>query len=303
MRRIHADLLLLGVAAIWGIAFVFQKTAMAHIGPLLFIALRTLVAAAALAPWAWREANPVDQPVPSQFLKITVVAAIAFFLGAVLQQYGLVTATVSNSGFLTALYIVFVPLIGRVTSAKRLAWTVWPAIVLSFLGTWLLGGATFSAFSFGDVLVAVCAVFWAVHVVVTGEAADYRRPITFTCLQFVLISVASLVAAAAFETISIDAIRAAWLQILFVGLLSSALTFTLFSFALRYTPPAEAAVIVSTESLFAAMAGAVLLGERLGLIAWLGAGFIVVATLLVQLGPTFDERRHRAATRPVAERL
>lgn len=291
MRRFHADLLLIVIAAIWGLAFVFQKTAMSHLGPLLFIAARSTVAALALAPLAWLEARSAETAVPRRYLQITALAAAMFFLGAAFQQFGLVTATVSNTGFLTALYIIFVPIIGRFVSSKPLAWAVWPAITLSFVGTWLLSGGGLAAFSFGDVLVAICAIFWAAHVVVTGEAAAYSRPITFTCLQFCLIGLAGIAGAVLFENISIEHLRAALPQILFVGLLSSALTFTVFSMALKYTPPAEAAVIVSMESLFAALAGALFLDERLSLISWFGAGLIMLATLLVQLGPHLSRKQ------------
>ncbi len=287
-------MLLVVIAAIWGLAFVFQKTAMNHLGPLLFIAARSTVAAVALAPLAWREARAAETAIPRRYLAITALAASMFFLGAAFQQFGLVTATVSNTGFLTALYVIFVPIVGRCVSRKPLAWIVWPAVALSFAGTWLLSGGGLAAFSFGDVLVTICAFFWAAHVVVTGEAASYGRPITFTCLQFWLIGSVGLAGALLFETVSIDMIRAAIPQILFVGLLSSALTFTVFSIALKYTPPAEAAVIVSMESLFAALAGAALLGERLGLISWLGAGLIMLATLLVQLGPHLGRKSERA---------
>jgi drug/metabolite transporter (DMT)-like permease len=303
MRRFHADLLLVAVAAIWGLAFVFQKTAMSHLGPLLFIAARSAVAAVALAPLAWREARSAEVAVPGQYLKITALAAAMFFLGAAFQQFGLVTATVTNSGFLTALYMIFVPIIGRCIDSKPLAWTVWPAVALSFAGTWLLSGGGLTAFAFGDVLVTLCAFFWAAHVVVTGEAAPYSRPITFTCIQFCLIGAAGIVGALVFESVSIDALRAALPQILFVGLLSSALTFTVFSMALKYTPPAEAAVIVSMESLFAALAGALMLGERLSLISWLGAGLIMLATLLVQLGPLLGRERQPAETKAATERI
>jgi drug/metabolite transporter (DMT)-like permease len=285
MSRLQADLLLLMTAAIWGLAFVFQKTAMADIGPLTFIASRSMLASIAIAPFAWYEVQRATQPADPSFKAVVAVSGVLFFLGATLQQTGLITATVSNTGFLTALYMVFVPLIAWAWYKIAPSPIVWPAAAVSFVGTWLLGGGSVGALTAGDMMVAVSALFWAAHVVSTGIAAHYGRPILFTCLQFVVVTVIALIGAFAYETISWPAIWRAAPEIAYVGLLSSALTFTVLTLAMRHTPAAEAAVIVSTESLFGALAGAVLLGERLTLVAWSGAALIILATLAIQIAP------------------
>ncbi len=285
MRRLHADLLLLFAAVIWGFAFVFQKTAMSVIGPLTFIAARSIVAALALAPLAWREKQHNPQAPGADFFRVAVGGGVAFFLAATFQQFGLITATITNTGFLTALYVVFVPFIAWVWRRKAPVAIVWPAAVLSFVGMWLLGGATFSALAYGDGLVAICAVFWALHMVVTARASEHDRPMLFTCLQFVVVAALALLGAALTETVTLGQLREVWIEIAYVGLLSSALTFAILTVAMRHAPPAEAAVIVSTENLFSAVAGAVFLGERLDLINWTGAILILFATLLVQLAP------------------
>lgn len=295
MRRIHADLLLVLAAAIWGLAFVFQKTAMSHIGPLLFVGVRATVAMLALAPWAVREGLRDGRMWPPGLARIAALAGLAFFAGAALQQTGIVTATVTNAGFLTALYVVVTPFIVWLVKGRAPVWIVWPAVVMSFVGTWLLGGGTLDAFSRGDLLIALSALFWAGHVVVVGAASRHSRPVTFTAVQFAVVGVLGLAGAFATESISFDAIRKAWFQIAYVGLLSSALTFTLLAIALKHTPPAEAAVIVSTETLFAAFAAFVLLGERLSWIGWAGAALILLAALLVQLGPQLAVRRQGSA--------
>lgn len=295
MRRLHADLLLVMIAVMWGLGFVFQKWAMNDVGPLTFVAARSVLAAVALAPFALIETRGRPASIGAPFLQVVGLAGFAFFLGALLQQVGLITATVTNSGFLTALYVIFVPFIGWLWYRAMPSAIVWPAAAVSFVGTWLLGGGTIGALSVGDTLVTLSAVFWGAHVVVTAAAAAYDRPLLFTCLQFVVVAVIAGLGAAAFETISIAAVMRAAPNILYVGLISSAVTFTLLVIALRYTPPAEAAVIASTESLFAALAGAVLLGERLGLVAWLGAALIILATLAVQVVPHLQSGRIRPA--------
>lgn len=287
MTRLRADLLLLLVAIIWGLGFVFQKTAMDAIGPMTFIAARSFVSALALVPLALRESRTHPEPISHEFLHIAALGSAALFGGEALQQFGLVTATVTNAGFLTALYVVFVPFIAWALTRTPPATVVLPAAALSFVGTWLLGGGDLSTLSTGDRLIAAGAVLWAVHVVVTGNAANYDRPVLFTCLQFWLVTLVSVAWAGATEPVSWTALQSVWQEIMFVGLLSGSLMFTLMVIAMRHAPPAEAAIILSTENLFAALGGAVFLGERLSFINWVGAGFIIVATLGVQLAPTW----------------
>lgn len=290
MRRIHADLLLVFAAAVWGLAFVFQKTAMAHIGPLLFVGVRALVAALALAPLAFREGRARGEGLPRGLLSIAVLGGLAFFTAATFQQWGIVSATVTNAGFLTALYVVITPFLIWLALRRTPSVFAWPAAALSFVGTWLLGGGTLGSFSMGDLLIAISAVFWSAHVIITSEGTRHTRPITFTAIQFSVVATLGLAGAGLFEPISLAAIRAAWVEIAFVGLLSSALTFTLLAVAMRHTPPAEAAVIVSTETLFAALAAFLLLGERLPLVSWTGALLILLAVIIVQIGPHLAAR-------------
>jgi drug/metabolite transporter (DMT)-like permease len=285
MSRLNADIALLFAAVVWGVAFIFQKSAMDHVGPLAFIAARGAVGALALAPLAIMEARRVPRSGNDGFWRTAVGGGVAFFIAAWLQQSGIVTATVTNTGFLTALYVVITPFIAWGWNGKVPNAVVWPAVTLSAIGTWLLGGGSLSAFSRGDVLVALSAFFWALHVVVTGRASIYRRPLGFTAVQFAVVAVLAAVSSAATETTTLTGLQRAWIDIAYVGLLSSALTFTILTIALQHTPPSEAAVIVSMETVFAALAGYILLGERLPAIAWAGAAMILSATLLLQLWP------------------
>lgn len=291
----HADAALLFAAAIWGLAFVFQKSAMEHIGPLTFVAARGAIAALALAPLAWRESrrrSPGGDD-GGALLKVGLSAGAAFFIAAWLQQAGLGTASVTNTGFLTALYVVITPFLAWGLTGKVPTPWVWPAAALSAIGTWLLGGGTLAAFSRGDMLVALSAFLWALHVVITGKASSLGRPIAFTALQFAVVAALAAVAAGMLETVSVAGLQGAAIDIAYVGLLSSALTFTLLTAALRHTSASEAAVIVSTETLFAALSAYLLLGERLAAIGWAGAALILLATLLVQLGATLGARWQR----------
>lgn len=290
MSRLHADLALAFAAVIWGLAFLFQKSAMSHVEPLTFIAARTGLAALALSPLAWREASRSGTQLQRGFWRIGTAGGAAFFVAAWLQQAGLQTATVTNTGFLTALYVVITPFIAWAWSGRAPGAVVWGAALLSAVGTWLLGGGTLDAFSPGDGLVAASAIFWALHVVVVGAAARHARPIGFTALQFAVVALLAFAGCLLLEQPRLEGLRGAAIDILYVGLLSSALTFTLLTIALQHTSPSEAAVIVSLETVFAAVAAYWLLGERLTGLGWIGATMILLATLLVQLGVALAPR-------------
>ena len=295
MTRLRADLLLLVAAALWGIAFYFQKEAMAHVGVFTFIAARCALAVLALSPLALIEHGRASSPLQPAAIRTAAWGALAFLLAAGLQQEAITTATVTNTGFLTALYVVFTPLVAWVVTRRAPAPLVWPAIALSFLGIWLLGGGTLGGLSPGDQLAALCAVFWAVHVVVTGLASRFDRPFGYTCLQFAFVALAAGLVAAAFETPTLAGLKNAAADILYVGLVATALTFTILVIALRHTTAAEAMVLLAAESLFSAAAGAAFLGERLSLVSWTGAGLIVAAVLLVQVAARFKTRASPAA--------
>lgn len=301
LSRLNADLSLLMAAAVWGVAFLFQKSAMDHVGPLAFIAARSVVAALALAPLAARECRQVAARAGTGFWLIATCGGLAFFIAAWLQQAGLRTATVTNASFLTALYVVLTPFVVWAWSGKVPGPVVWPAVVLSALGTWLLGGGSLTSFSSGDRLVALSALFWAIHVVITGRASPYRRPIAFTAIQFAVIAALAGLLSALLETTTLQGLSAAAIDIAYVGLLSSAVSFTILTLALQYTPPSEAAVIVSMETVFAALAAYLVLGERLTAVGWAGAALILTATLLLQMGTALAPRRRRAAKRRRAQ--
>lgn len=278
----QADLLILLAAAIWGIAFYFQKTAMTHIGPLLFLGLRTLIAVLALLPFALREQRKRQETAPS-VAGMAAIGGLIFFLAAAIQQYGIVTTTVINTGFLTALYVIATPFAYWAIERQRPTQAVWLSATLAFFGVWGLSGGSLTALSTGDMLVALGAVFWGLHMVVVGKSGRLAQPLTFTCLQFGLVACIALALALTLEPINMPAIVAAADSILYVGLLSSALTFGVMAIALQHVPAPRASIVLSTEVLFSAAAGYLLLGERLTLVGWTGGLAIIAAILVVRL--------------------
>lgn len=286
MTRLQANMMLLAIAAIWGLAFVYQKTAMDHIGPYTFLAMRAAIAAVILAPIAyiWEHSGRADRPTPGFWL-IACAGGLSFFVGGILQQIGLVTATVTNTGFLTGLYVVITPLLMWLVLNRPPMVLVWIAVALAFTGTWFLGGGTVGGFSTGDWLVVASSFFWATHMLVIEHSGRHARPIGFTTVQFALVALISGSIALGFEHTTLTTLLDAAPEIAYVGVLSSALTFTMLAVAMRYTPAAEATIIVSTETVFAAIAGVILLGEQLLWIGWFGAALMFSATLIVQLAP------------------
>ncbi len=283
MTRIRADLLLLACAAIWGFAFLFQKSAMSHIGPMTFVGTRALLATLVLAPLAYLEHRRSEIPIGGKFLRTGIFAGMAFVTGAVLQQAGLITASVTNTAFLTALYVVITPFISFVVTKTPVAPLIWLAVALSFLGTWLLGGGTLTSFGAGDGLVALSAAFWALHIVIAGLAAPMGRSVLFSVLQFSIVATVALLGALLFETVTLAGLYAALPEILYVGVLSTAMSFTILTFALRATSPSEAAIIVMMETLFAAFGAWLVFNERLSFVGALGAAAILSAAILTQL--------------------
>lgn len=297
MRHATANALLLACAAIWGFTFIVQKSAMDHIGPLLFVAARSAVAALAVAPLVWREHMADTRPLAPGHIRMTALAGIAFLLAAVLQQQGIVTASVTNAGFLTALYVLFTPVIGWALTRRSPPRIVWFAMPLSILGAWYLGGGVTSpgdaapqALHWGDALVIASAVLWAAHIVILSLAAPYGRPVLLTAGQFVVVAVLSFAAALVWEPVTLQGLRDASKEILLMGVFSTAITFTVFTLALRHTSPAEAAIIVSAETLFAALGAFLVYGERLTVMGGLGAVLILASTLLVQVVPALTSR-------------
>ncbi|MGE5476284.1 MAG: DMT family transporter [Bacteroidales bacterium] len=285
MSRARANLVLLLIAVIWGASFSAQKMGAAHLGALTFSAARFVLGALVVAPVAWLEWRRAGG-LPRRHWPGLLATGLALCGGAVLQQMGIHFTSVTNAGFLTGLYVPLVPLIGLVVLRVRPHPVVWPAAVLCLLGTWLLSGGGALDLAAGDLWVVASAVFWACHVILVGRMAMATgMPTTVALVQFVLAGVVSGVLAAGLEPVSLAALQAAWVEVAYVGIMSVGVAFTLQSVAQRYANAADAAVIMSAETVFAAIGGMLVLGERPDLFAMLGCGAILAAMLAVQLVP------------------
>lgn len=295
MTRPAANLLLLLAGAIWGMGFVAQSTAMEAVGPLLFIALRFLIAAVFIAPFAWFEARRA--PARLQLREATGFSyvGLALFSGMVLQQYGLLYTSVTNSGFLTGLYVVMVPILTLIVLKARPHPLVWPAVAMTFTGIWLLAGGTLTALNRGDALTIACAVMWALQVILIARySTESGRPVGLALIQFAVCAILGSVAALTLEPVRWTAILQAAPEILFAGIFSSGIAFTLQVIGQRYTTAPQAAIFLSTESIFAAIFGGLILGETIPMVGYLGGALIFAAILLVEAGPFVIKREATA---------
>jgi len=289
MTRLQADSLLLLVALIWGSAFVAQNLGMASLGPYAFTGIRFLIGALVVLPFAWHEQyrrRILHPPLSRRDALAIAGLGLLLFLGAAFQQIGIISTTVTNAGFLTALYVPLVPLLMCLIHRDTPHWSVWPASLGCIVGTWLLTGAGQIAINSGDLWILASTLFWAVHVLFIGRVADrLAAPFTVACGQFLLVGVAGLLVAGISEPMTWPAISNAGGALLYTGVLSVGIAFTGQVVGQRYTPAADAAIILSSETVFAALFGAWWLGERLNVSGLLGCGLILGSILAVQLLP------------------
>jgi drug/metabolite transporter (DMT)-like permease len=289
-----ADALLLLAAIIWGGGFVAQRMGMAHIGPLAYNAIRFALGAAVLVPlivYRRRRAAGASAPAPpGNALRAGLIAGSILFVAASLQQFGLVHTTAGKAGFITGLYVVLVPILG-LTIGQRTRLAAWLGAGLAAAGLFLLSVKADFAINRGDVYVMLCAIGWAIHVLAIARLAPQTDPIELAAVQFTLTAVLSGVLALARETTTLADVHAATGAILYGGVCSVGIAYTLQVVGQRHAPPTHAAILLSGEAVFAALGGALLLGESLALRELLGCGLMFMGIVTSQL------RRPRGAPR------
>ena len=289
MTRLQANLLLLFIAMIWGSAFVAQVHGMDDLPPITFTGIRFLLGALIVAPLAWRDFRGLrrrtERPRRNDFFGV-IGLGLLLTLGAVLQQTGLVTTSVTNTGFLTVLYVPLMPLVSWGLYRLRPHWTVWPSALGCLVGTWMLSGAGPVELQSGDLWVIASSLFWGLHVLFVGGVAErFNAPFFVAGGQFLACAVACLVWAALTESATLAGIERAALPILYTSFLSVGLAYTIQVIAQRHTLPTDAAIILSAETLFAALFGFLLMGDRLTPMGMGGCALIFVCIIVVQMAP------------------
>jgi drug/metabolite transporter (DMT)-like permease len=294
---LKANLLLLLTAAIWGSAFVAQRAGMDHVGPFTFNGVRFALGGLSLLPLIWLMPKPAPSAGrgdPRTLLFGGLLAGAALYFGASLQQVGLVHTTAGKAGFITGLYVVIVPLMGLIWRQRPDLGT-WTGAVLAALGMYFLSVTRQFSISLGDLLVFIGAFFWAGHVLLLGWLSPRVDALRLAMVQFLVCSVLSLGTAFAAETVALSGILDAALPILYGGLGSVGIAYTLQVVAQKDAKPAHAAIILSMESPFAALAGFFLLGEILTGRGLFGCALMLAGMLLSQLYPYLTRAAARRA--------
>jgi drug/metabolite transporter (DMT)-like permease len=287
MNRARADASLLLVAFIWGTAFVAQKEANSHLGPLMFVAVRFIAAAMFLLPLALWERRRMGTPPSGGDWRAALCIATLMCAGCIVQQVALVSTNATHAGFLTAVYMVIVPFVAWIFSRRPPRALVMLACAIALAGAWLMGGggAGPSEWSRGDIIILASDLIWALHITLIGHFRSLAaRPMLLSTVQCAMTGLVALPFGLAWQPATGDALLAALPAIAYASILSSGVAFTLQIVGQRHTPAAEAALILSLESVFAAIAGAWLQHDSLSLAATIGAGMILLGVVLVETG-------------------
>jgi drug/metabolite transporter (DMT)-like permease len=296
-----ADGLLLLTAAIWGFAFVAQRVGMDSLGPFAFNAVRYALGSLVLLPLIWRRrkteatqslaassASNGAPAIPARRLSLprrlapSLLAGSAMFIAASFQQVGIVSTTAGNAAFVTSLYVVIVPLIGslfgRKTGAKD-----YLAALIAVAGLYIITVGGNFRMEGGDLLVLAGSFFWAIHILVIGRFASLVDPVELSAGQFAVCGLYSLVAALIFEPSPFAGVLDAALPILYGGVFSCGVAFTLQIVAQRSSPPAHVSILLAMEGLFGAIGGVLLIGEPASLRLLTGGALMLGAAVLSQV--------------------
>ena len=275
---------------IWGTTFIAQDTGMDTIGPLTFNAVRFMVGFMSIIPIAFIfESKKIVNEINNNkklFLKLSFWIGLFLFLGTFLQQAALLYTDVANAAFFTVFYVPMVPIILFMFYSKKIHWSIWPSVFLCVTGVYLLTDFTDATVRFGDGLVILCALFWALHIIFIGKfTQNFNIPLFFGALQSLIVSLFSFLFAIIFEEISIINILSEYTSIIYAGVLSGGIAFTLQIYAQKKISPAPSAIIFSLEGVFAAIAAWIILDQVLGLNNLIGCFFILVGVIISQTLP------------------
>lgn len=290
-KRLGANMLLLLTAAIWGFAFVAQRVGAQYVGALTFNGVRFALGSISLIPliiyfdrgkksWNNNESN-LHINSKKQIL-YGILVGIALYAGSTLQQIGIIYTTAGKAGFITGLYIVFVPIIGILLKHK-IQKNSWIGVAFAVIGLYLLSVNENFSMGYGDLLEIIGAVFWAIHILVIDYFSKRMDALKLSCIQFATCSFLSLITALMFERITLSGISQSLVPILYGGLLSVGVAYTLQVVAQKNAKPSHAALILSMESVFSAIGGAIFLGESMSGRGYIGCSLILAGILVSQV--------------------
>jgi drug/metabolite transporter (DMT)-like permease len=280
---------LLLTAAIWGFAFVAQRVGMGFLGAFTFNGIRFALGSISLLPVIYffdkkfkseNSAERVDADIKTT-IKSGVIAGCILYIAASLQQVGLIYTTAAKAGFITSLYIVLVPILGIFLKQKTHS-TTWLGAITAAVGLYFLSINEGFTIEFGDLLQVIGALFWAVHIQVIDKFVKKVDAIKLSSTQFATCSVLSLITAFIFEDISMSGVVSAIVPLLYGGVMSAGVAYTLQAVGQRYAKPSHAAIALSMEAVFAAIGGILILNETMSLRGYLGCALMLAGMLISQ---------------------
>ncbi len=280
--------MLLVAAAIWGLGFVAQRLGMDHLEPFAFNGLRFVIGALSLMPliWVMQRKGRLKGVSDKDFLRRVLIGSLAcggiLFIAASFQQVGLLHTTAANAGFITGLYIVLVPVLGLLLKHST-GTNTWVGCAVAAAGLYFLSVGDDFSISYGDGLQLIGAIFWAMHILAVDHFTNRVAPVVLACGQFLVCALASFGVSLALETTTVAGVQAAWAALAYSGLVSVGVAYTLQVLAQKHAHPAHAAIILSLETVFAAIGGVMFLGESLSGRALFGCGLMLLGMLISQL--------------------
>jgi len=280
---------------IWGTTFIAQDTGMDKIGPLTFNATRFFVGFLSIMPIALLiEKKKISKEINNNkklFFKLLFWIGLFLFLGTFLQQAALLYTDVANAAFFTIFYVPMVPIILFLIYSKSIHWSIWPSVLFCLFGVYLLSDFSDATIRLGDGLVILCALFWALHIIFIGNfIKNFNLPLFFGALQALIVSFFSFIFAIFFETITISNILNESISIIYAGVLSGGIAFTLQIYAQKNISPAPAGIIFSLEGVFATIAAWIILNQILDINNVIGCFLIICGVLFSQLLPLYDSK-------------
>ncbi len=280
---------------IWGTAFIAQDTGMDNIGPLTFNSARFIVGFLTILPIAlFFERKKIKHEICSKknlFIKYLILMGISLFLGTFLQQAALQYTNIANAAFFTVFYVPLVPILLFLIYSQKIHWSIWPAIGLCVLGVYLLSDFSNSEIMLGDTLVIICSIFWALHIIFAGKFMEkFDIPIFYAALQALFVATLSIFFSFLFEEIIFEKIILESASIIYAGVFSGGIAFTLQMFAQKNIEEAPAAIIYSLEGVFAAVAGWIILNQFLNIDNIIGCFLILIAVISSQISPSLKNK-------------
>ena len=291
-KQFTATLCLIGAALIWGTAFVAQTTGMEFVGPLTFTNIRFIIGGLLVLPFALKEVSRFNNLIKKKRLIIIILlTGFCLLMGSYLQQYALQYTKIGNAAFLTILYVPFVPIISRFFLKKSIHWSIWVSVSICLIGSYYLTIENSFEAQFADFLVIICAVFFALHCILIDEYFEIvDAPFSLASAQFLLCFIYSLPFMFIFENPTIDGILKESFEILYVGVMSVGIAYTLQVIGQRIVKPSTAAITFSLEGVFGALAAWIILSQFLTIIQIFGCFLILLGVLTAQLIPLFSKR-------------